>query len=47
MFVTLGRNGGVGFYKGRLFGDFMVKRLKASNMMADGIWGDLGQKVPK
>lgn len=47
MFVPIGRNGGVGQYKGAVVGDFLVKKAKSEKLLAKEMWGDIGMKAPK
>ena len=46
MVVPLGRNGGVGQYKGMILNDFMVKMFKSKDLFAGKIWGNVGLSPP-
>jgi len=47
MVVPLGRNEGVGQYKGMILNDFMVRNLKSKDLFADKMWGNVGLTPPR
>ena len=46
MVVPIGRNGGVGQIKGMIVGDFVTKTMKAKDLFAGQMFGEMGVKVP-